>query len=676
MGTYHGIQEGVQFHNTPTDPSPIETTSPTSIDTKYTSCGQGPPAYQAVEIGRKASFDSLLLDKDNQDASTWASSDPQSHGIERVESAWERVKRFWHYGWVVEIFGIALAIISLMSIFIALQCYKGQEAKAWPLFITLNSFIAVFTVLLKAGIAVPLSEGISQLKWQWFEQNPRRLVDMHEFDEASRDAWTSLLFIFRIDSMREFTVTKGLARFAAFVMVLAFAADPFSQQIIEYVDCPQVSTDVQVAIARTNNYVAQGGHVGAGESDIDSPMAVAIITGLVDPPPNPATLVNVDCVSGNCTFPRFQTIGVCHTCQDISRDVQNMTGKPGSSPPPIKNYTLLDADGDVQTWIGMGTVFSTSAPVRLESMSHLMELKILSAPDRWAGPPAAFACQMYPCVRTYDAGITNTVRKETVLESERMGQNQLYFPDQERSLFKLASSSALHDGVSAPCERSDSPGEGLVKVALANIDAAPDTIASNNDKVDSAYYPASCVWTFGFSSADVIKRQLASELDDAHMQMTGGVTTGPIVAKNIWRNGTADLGSVDTFVRNLTDVMTATIRNRGMDGSAEYAPGEVLVNSTCVGVRWAWFSYPVILVFFALVFFGLLVLHTPAGSAPRLWKSSSLALLFSNVDEPIAKSVGFGSSHLQMKEVAKVTTAQLVRDDDGRARFVGNSLNE
>lgn len=69
------------------------------------------------------------------------------------------MKRLWHYGWVVEIFGIVLAIISLMSIFIALQCYKDQEVKAWPLFITLNSFIAVFTVLLKAGIAVPLSEG-------------------------------------------------------------------------------------------------------------------------------------------------------------------------------------------------------------------------------------------------------------------------------------------------------------------------------------------------------------------------------------------------------------------------------------------------------------------------------------------------------------------------------------
>lgn len=455
-------------------------------------------------------------------------------------------------------------------------------------------------------------------------------------------------------------------------MVLAFAADPFSQQIVEYVNCPQISTDSQVAIARTNNYVAQGGHVAAGEADIDSPMAVAIITGLVDPPANPATLVNVDCVSGNCTFPRFQTVGVCHTCQDITRSIQNATGKPGSSPAPVQNYTLLDEDGDTQTWIGMGTVFSASAPARLSTMSHIMELKVLSAPDRWAGPPSAFACQMYPCVRTYEASIGRTQRAETLLASARMGQNQLYFADQERTLFKLALPSVLRNGEASSCERRDEAGEGFVKVALANIDAAPDTMAGNNDKVDAAYYPEACVWTFGYASADVIKRQLGAELDDAHMQLTGGVTTGPIVAKNIWRNGTADLASVDTFVRNLTDVMTATIRNRGMNGSAEYMPGEVIVNGTCIGVRWAWFSYPVVLVFLALVFFGLLVLQSPSGSAPRLWKSSSLALLFSDVDEPIAKSVDFSSSHLRMKEVAKATRAQLVCGSDGRARFVGH----
>ncbi|KAI0817888.1 hypothetical protein GGR55DRAFT_622433 [Xylaria sp. FL0064] len=42
---------------------------------------------------------------------------------------------------------------------------------------------------------LPPSECISQLKWQWFSQQPRRLIDIEHFDAASRGPWGSLRFL-------------------------------------------------------------------------------------------------------------------------------------------------------------------------------------------------------------------------------------------------------------------------------------------------------------------------------------------------------------------------------------------------------------------------------------------------------------------------------------------------
>jgi hypothetical protein len=41
--------------------------------------------------------------------------------------------------------------------------------------------------------------GISQMKWQWFSQASRKLIDMEAFDSASRDPWSSFMFLFRCD---------------------------------------------------------------------------------------------------------------------------------------------------------------------------------------------------------------------------------------------------------------------------------------------------------------------------------------------------------------------------------------------------------------------------------------------------------------------------------------------
>ena len=73
-----------------------------------------------------------------------------------------------------------------------------------------------------------VGQGLGQLKWQHFEQRPRRLVDFEVFENASRGLWASLRLLYYIN-------WKALAGSAgAVITILALAMDPFAQQVISF----------------------------------------------------------------------------------------------------------------------------------------------------------------------------------------------------------------------------------------------------------------------------------------------------------------------------------------------------------------------------------------------------------------------------------------------------------
>jgi hypothetical protein len=72
---------------------------------------------------------------------------------------WKRAQRVWHHGWGAESYGILLAASSLAAIVAIIFVFDGQAMPEWPLNITINALIAVFTVLIKAGLGILLAEG-------------------------------------------------------------------------------------------------------------------------------------------------------------------------------------------------------------------------------------------------------------------------------------------------------------------------------------------------------------------------------------------------------------------------------------------------------------------------------------------------------------------------------------
>ncbi|KAI0390152.1 hypothetical protein F5Y17DRAFT_83149 [Xylariaceae sp. FL0594] len=612
-----------------------------------------------------------------------------------------RVRRMWYYGWVAESLGCSLAVLALIATVITLRLHEDKTLPEWPFSISINSLIAIFGVLLKAGATVALSEGISQLKWQWFEAGQRSLIDLDGFDAASRGPWGSFLLLFTwhggafrrpnrlwlyplslakfISNLQITHLSSYFAKFAAFLTVLLIAVDPFTQQIVQIVNCPQVSAADQAFVARTNGYYAQGGHIGASEADIDSPMAASINTGLVNPPEHIPSLVSTGCKSGNCTFENFASVSFCRACEDISSQIQNMTGYDGS-----RNYTL---PGDADSKYGFPILslyhqysFRTSAIY--SETPRLLDLRLISHPEAYGGvgQPSAFHCSITLCVVTYSSSIVQGNLVESELSSVPMGFNLNMLDDQIAetevqgrglAFFRLATSRTLRNGTEKPCLPSDEENPGLLKVAKGNIDAAPDSSSVTTDNATAtAWYPTDCVWSFGQGSAYAIRDTLVQELDDLEMQATSGVTVGPLAAKNMWRNGTVDLAHINDYLQKLADVMTATVRNRGWHGRDEYARGNVVIVDSCLQVRWAWLAYPAALVGLTICFLTAMVIQGPRGSARRVWKSSILAPLFISMDDKVYDVNYYEMSKRDMNELAEAIQTQLVRDPEGKAKFL------
>lgn len=100
--------------------------------------------------------------------------------------------------WFWEVVATVIAIGAVASIIALLARYEGQPLPSWPYAITLNALIAVLTTVANAAMAVPLSSGLGQLKWERMKNSYARLADMEVLDEASRGAWGAINMLLRL----------------------------------------------------------------------------------------------------------------------------------------------------------------------------------------------------------------------------------------------------------------------------------------------------------------------------------------------------------------------------------------------------------------------------------------------------------------------------------------------
>ncbi|CZR69271.1 uncharacterized protein PAC_19171 [Phialocephala subalpina] len=199
-----------------------------------------------------------------------------------------------------------------------------KKVPEWAYELSLNTVVSVLTTLTELALMKPVSECIGQLKWMWFCGKAKKLVQFGAFDEASRGAWGSFTFFFKLPIFK-------LAGACALITVIATAASPVTQQVVSYPTLP-ICVDTAVA-ARADSYLADSIsenplQISARNDDITASMRDAVNAGLYADSSSPLALLEPQCATRNCTWEIFHSLSVCSQTVDISDHIANTTNEP------------------------------------------------------------------------------------------------------------------------------------------------------------------------------------------------------------------------------------------------------------------------------------------------------------------------------------------------------------
>lgn len=353
-------------------------------------------------------------------------------------------KTLWQ--WKFEVSCLIGSTLVLVGTVVFLNAFDHRPLPTLPAALSLNSIMAVLTVMAKGCFTVPLVECLSQWKWNWFHQ-PRAFDHFDDFDQASRGLWGSAVLVWKLRF-------RHVATFGAFVYIVSVTTGLFTQQSIAYV--PGV---IQVGTPRSSS-VREIYHWGLDEMGASGgALAVdaAIMSSLFD---NGIAAVDVvpKCFSDNCTYPEFTTLSVCSQVVDITpsltkREVTNVTNYPwtflsddqalllgsiptrgggdGQQPSPIRNATngleLSLPNGFAASIPELNVLYLTpmnaSVAFRAETDDRyraglVSMVALFYAPFRGKRlQVSAYEILFHMCVNTYNASVSSSVASSSIKSS-------------------------------------------------------------------------------------------------------------------------------------------------------------------------------------------------------------------------------------------------------------------
>ncbi|KAE9377208.1 hypothetical protein N431DRAFT_555454 [Stipitochalara longipes BDJ] len=542
------------------------------------------------------------------------------------------------YNWWLCILSVFASLCSIAAIVGVLAFVDGKPIPRLPLQITVNTYVSFFATIAKGTMLVAVNESISQLKWLWFRE-PRTLQDMQVFDDASRGPAGAMRLMFRTKS---FLIVLG-----SLVAVLALVVDPFAQQIVSY---PLRSVVVETAaVGRAQAYDAKLNLSSLETGLLLGPefnMKAAIYDGLF----KPGVVVDYvpQCNTGNCTFPRFDSLAVCSKCLDISQDIthvnvpsdlstlsgiQNVTyGLPGGAEVGFtalfeKQQLLMGPE------IVVTSEFSSAVSKQvLDLQDPLLSLAILQFPDvkekmqdgnYFSTLPTTHLCALYFCVNTYEVKVENNNATTTVVST---WTSEYGTPTVGGAL---------------------EPG-GMDGTQDAVLQPPKDTVGENNN-----------TYTIAAGTLANLQAWLIVTLSGS-MNTSFSEVVAPVWADDemVVLDQTTDWNFLMTA---LAKAMTTYIRDPVQSKAADLVYGTASRDETFVQVQWHWLTLPTALLGMSILFLGGTMLKNESKHA-LAWKSSSLALLFHGL-EGVRKNTGEGM--YQVREVARKTRVVLIQSHNG-----------
>lgn len=114
-----------------------------------------PPKHESNLPDSRYIWGPDFANRSHKDDTSASETEPQeAQGRDRYGLVWKR--------WVFEISAYALAVMALIAIVVTLKIHEGRPLLSWPFRISVNTLISIFSVILKAMMLVPVTEGESR----------------------------------------------------------------------------------------------------------------------------------------------------------------------------------------------------------------------------------------------------------------------------------------------------------------------------------------------------------------------------------------------------------------------------------------------------------------------------------------------------------------------------------
>ena len=88
--------------------------------------------------------------------------------------------------WLPEVLCCVVGVVGLVGVVVVLRVFEGRAVRDWPLGVSINTVVAFVVAVCQVVLAVPLGEGLAQLKWNSFARGARPLGDFEAFEDAKR----------------------------------------------------------------------------------------------------------------------------------------------------------------------------------------------------------------------------------------------------------------------------------------------------------------------------------------------------------------------------------------------------------------------------------------------------------------------------------------------------------
>ncbi|KAI1479554.1 hypothetical protein F4774DRAFT_425710 [Daldinia eschscholtzii] len=591
--------------------------------------------------------------------------------------------------WKWEILSCLLVLASPLALLATLYPYDGRPLPQWPLQISVNTLLSIYSMILKASLGFVVASCIGQLQWTWFSEG-RPIYDLVRYDNARQGSWGSLQLLWAQRMRQPLTALGGL------LLILSVGVDPFIQQLISLYDCSIVVNDEEATLPRTNRFDDQL-EVPTFGHDIDS----AISRGMSQLGDG----IYPECTTGNCSFPdAYGTLGYCSLCEDSSDEIiidtiRNPIVNSTVWPYPNETMTITSSlpEGmymtNNQTGLSRLNVtysinISKSAPyeeygsdgVEVAKMSlfydnydemrqptrpERMKVKILAGKtsfsdrhidmstgqmiegcengsfvNKWRcrGYGAA-TCTIQPCVRIYNS----TVQAGHLTEHLLTQTDDTAWGNTLPENFGLG---IIDTKCLTPQNRSAIADQGYVIIESrrwlpynASFDTGSGRSLATN--ITNSLLAQKCLYFMDTGFALSFGPFVIGENFNGALNGVGGHNgihgmtisqfDGPDIIRGIYDYGHIDFDHIQGIFSNISDTLTSYIRSNGNRNYSEPAIGQVFHFATCIRVQWPWIAFPSLLASLTLALLMSTICSKEARSFPS-WKASPLPWLMYGLD--------------------------------------------